>query len=127
MRTGLNSQRAVILEGVDPYQSGPGKCQGSSFCEPFLSSAAFDLPATNTFSAQGKNVFRGPGQWTWDMGIFKNFPSERFNVQLRWEFFNIFNNVRLGLPHNTLIDPRFGVFTVAGKPRIGQVALKISF
>ena len=61
------------------------------------------------------------------MGIFKNFPSERFNVQLRWEFFNIFNNVRLALPHNTLRDPRFGVITVAGKPRIGQVALKVSF
>ncbi len=62
MRTGLSSQRAVILEAVDPYQSGPGKCQGFSFCEPFLSPAAFALPASNTFSAQGKNVFRGPNQ-----------------------------------------------------------------
>ena len=61
------------------------------------------------------------------MGLFKNFPSEKFNVQLRWEFFNIFNNVRLGRPHNTLRDPRFGGVTVADDPRIGQVALKVLF
>ncbi len=127
MRTGLSSQRAVVLEGVDPYQSGPGKCAGFSFCEPFLSPAAFALPAVNTFAAQGKNVFRGPRQWTWDMGFFKNFRHEEFNVQLRWEFFNIFNNARLNLPSFVFRDPRFGAFTQAKDPRIGQVGLKISF
>ena len=127
MRTGLISQRALVLDDVDPYRTAPGGCGGSPFCEPLLNPDAFARPATNTFSPQGKNVFRGPGDWTWDMGLFKNFPSEKFNVQLRWEFFNIFNNVRLGRPHNTLRDPRFGGVTVADDPRIGQVALKVSF
>ena len=127
MRTGLSSQRAVILEAVDPYQNGPGKCPGFSFCEPFLSPAAFALSASNTLSAQGKNVFRGPNQWTWDMSFFKNFRHEKFNVQLRWEFFNIFNNVALNLPSFVFRKSRFGAFTQAEEPRIGQVGLKVSF
>ena len=127
MRTGLNSQRALVLDGANPYRPSPGECGGSFSCEPLLNPDAFARPATDTFSPQGKNVFRGPGQWTWDMGIFKNFPSEKFNVQLRWEFFNIFNHASLGLPHNALSNPRFGGITVAGDPRIGQVALKVSF
>ena len=111
MRTGLSSQRAVILEAVDPYQSDPGKCPGFSFCEPFLSPAAFKLPASNTFSAQGKNVFRGPNQWTWDMSFFKNFRHEKFNVRLRWGFFNIFDNVALNPPSFVFRKSRFGAFT----------------
>ena len=127
MRTGLSSQRAVVLEGVDPYGSGPGRCQSFSFCESFLSPAAFALPAINTFSAQGKNVFRGPNQWAWDMGFFKDFQHEKLNIQLRCEFFNIFNNVALNLPSFVFRDPRFGAITQAEDPRIGQVGLKISF
>jgi hypothetical protein len=40
-----------------------------------------------------RNSFRGPSQWMWDMGVYKNFKvTERFTVQLRGEFFNILNH-----------------------------------
>lgn len=41
----------------------------------------------------GRNSYRGPGNWTWDMGVYKNFKvSERINVQLRGEFFDVTNH-----------------------------------
>lgn len=40
-----------------------------------------------------RNAFRGPSQWMWDQGVYKNFKvSERFSIQLRGEFFNILNH-----------------------------------
>ncbi len=44
----------------------------------------------------GRNAFRGPGFWNLDTGIYKNFRiSETKSLQLRGEFFNIFNHSNL--------------------------------
>jgi hypothetical protein len=41
----------------------------------------------------GRNSFRQPGFWNFDLGVYKTFQvTERVGVQLRGEFFNIFNH-----------------------------------
>ncbi len=41
----------------------------------------------------GRNGFSGPGYWNADMNFYKNFSlTERFKVQFRGEFYNIFNH-----------------------------------
>jgi hypothetical protein len=115
---------------------------GNSFITP---------PALGTFGTMGRNVFRDQGFKNWDLSIFKNFTfdKERYNVQARWEIFNILNHPIAANPSgassfvNTGNSPGPGVpfgasfltpDFAAGNPLIGsgsqrvmQIGLKISF
>jgi hypothetical protein len=49
-------------------------------------------------------------------------------MQLRFEFFNFFNNVNFNGPGTTVANTSsFGMITSAGDPRIMQAAAKIIF
>lgn len=124
--TGLGQDRAVQVTGVSPFASGP--CAKSAPCVNYLNPAAFAQPAVGTFGTLGKGTFYGPDSFTWDMGLFKNIPlSERFNLQFRAEFFNVFNNVNFSNPSSSVSSGGFGTITGSGDPRIGQLALKLIF
>jgi hypothetical protein len=68
-----------------------------------------------------------------------NKIGERANLQLRTEFFNIFNHPSFALPSNILAAPNFGslfqtpdaaqnnVGLGSGGPRLIQLAVKLSF
>ncbi len=65
-----------------------------------------------------RNAFRGPGQWMWDMGVYKNFHvTERFTLQLRGEFFNILNH------HNfyMLTGSQMDASVSSGAPFVAQM------
>jgi hypothetical protein len=43
-----------------------------------------------------RNVFRGPGYYNFDLGIYKNFSmKERYTLQFRAEFYNMLNHANL--------------------------------
>ncbi len=43
-----------------------------------------------------RNAFRSPGYWNMDGGIYKTIHlTERFKLQLRSEFYNVFNHANL--------------------------------
>ena len=87
----------------------------------------------------GRNILRGPGLINLDTSIFKNnyVPriSEAFNVQLRFEVFNVLNRANFQLPVITNdniftasggLDPNGGVITsTVTTSRQLQLALKI--
>jgi hypothetical protein len=54
-----------------------------------------------------RNLFRTPGYWTFDMGLYKTFklPREGMNLQFRSEFFNFFNH------SNLFVNPGTNQFT----------------
>ena len=55
------------------------------------------FPSTMT----GRNVFRTPGVWKLNLGVYKNFSiTERFKLQLRAETFNLFNHSNLYIVYN---------------------------
>lgn len=123
-QTAIGQDRAVVVAA--PY--GQGACGSKAPCVDFLNRASFALPAVGTFGNVGKNALVGPGLMTWDMGFFKNFPfGERYKIQFRAEFFNVFNRANFSNPSNTVSAGAFGSITSAGDPRIGQLALKIVF
>ena len=63
-----------------------------------------------------------------DAGLFKSIPvRERLQIQLRAEFFNFFNRVNLSNPSIAVNGTTFGTIRAAGQPRIGQLALKLTF
>jgi len=146
-RTGIGRDRGTLIAGASPYASGP--CP-SAPCQFYLNLAAFEPtnvpnPANpnqtipnphiiNTFGAIGKGSLRYPGFYGWDMGISKTFSiTERFKLQLRGEYFNIFNHVNFLSDEttvnnaSTVSNGNFGRLTTATDPRIGQVALKLIF
>jgi hypothetical protein len=44
----------------------------------------------------GRNTFRGPGDWSLNVGLYKTFRfTERFSLQLRGEAYNLFNHANL--------------------------------
>lgn len=80
-------------------------------CTPFPSGPANSC--MNLFGDVGRNELVGPGLTEFDFSIFKNnhIPkiSEAFNLQLRFEFFNIFNHPNFQAPIDNEV-----LFTGAG-------------
>ncbi len=123
-QTGLNQDRAVALGPA----LGSGACKTAAPCVDYLNPSSFDLPALGQFGNVGKDSLRGPNQFGWDMGMFKDIPlTERWRLEFRAEFFNIFNRVNFNNPTTSRSSGGFGQIRGAGDPRIGQLALKIFF
>jgi hypothetical protein len=56
-------------------------------------SGAFSRPALGTLGNVGRNTFTGPGKFSADMSLFKNFTiTEGIKAQFQAEFFNVFNH-----------------------------------
>ncbi len=105
--------------GNVPSCSSPGVCA---------------FPANMT----GRNSFQAPGTWNMNMGIYKNFKlTERFNMQFRSEWFNLFNHsnyyVQVGGPFSTFggsadVSPSFNAtpqqstFALTGKRGVSNPA-----
>ena len=94
----------------------------------------------------GRNVLRGPGQNNVDFSIIKRFPiRESKNIELRAEFFNLFNHVNFANPisnfsavPSTSINPNTGQITgdpgdfgrinsTSNNPRLIQFAVRVNF
>src|SRR5262249_28722996 len=87
-QTGLGQDRGVQ---VGPAR-GTGACGTRIPCVDWLNPDSFQLPPLGTFGTIRKGSLIGPGSFTWDMGLFKNFSlAGRGRLQFRAEFFNVFN------------------------------------
>ncbi|HEV3469462.1 MAG TPA: TonB-dependent receptor [Pyrinomonadaceae bacterium] len=96
--------------------------------ERWFNTAAFALPARGTFGNAGRNVVEGPGYENFNASLVKNTTlGERYNLQLRAEFFNLFNHPNLDLPDNFFGSPSFGRVTSARDPRHIQFGAKLLF
>jgi len=133
-KTTIGQDRAVVTG--NPYGSGACARAGNiAPCKDWLNPAAFGFNPTGTFGTVGKGSLRFPGSNSWDMGLSKTFSvTERFKLQLRGEFFNIFNRVNFLSDEGTVntfarfsTTGKFGSLQTADNPRIGQVALKLIF
>jgi hypothetical protein len=77
----------------------------------------------------GRNVFRGDNQKRFDVAISKTTNiTERYRIEFRTEFFNLFNNVNFALPVNSLADSAVGnIENTIGGPRVIQFGLRFAF
>ena len=94
-------------------------------------------PADRSYGVP-RNLLRGPTRTNLDVALAKATSiTERIKLELRAEFFNVLNHPEFAQP--TLLDgaanidsPTFGQVTTTGSfrgatPRIGQLALRLSF
>jgi Carboxypeptidase regulatory-like domain len=132
--TGIGQDRAVVTG--EPY--GAGACARAGVttpCKDWLNPASFATNPIGTFGNVGKGSLRFPGFYAWDVGLSKSFSfTERWRLQFRAEFFNLFNRVNFLDDEGTVNNfsrfsssRQFGGMQVGGAPRIGQLALKIFF
>jgi hypothetical protein len=124
-QTGIGSDHAQYLGGKT-YTSGP--CANQAPCVSYLITSAFAAPALGSYGNLSKGALRGHGLFSTDLGAFKNIEiGERVRVQMRGEFFNLFNRVNFNNPGTSVGAGSFGNILSSRDPRIGQLALKILF
>jgi hypothetical protein len=89
----------------------------------------FSVPSANApFGNAGRNAFRGPSFWQWDLGINKSFSiTERARLQFRSEFFNVLNHTNFAIPDSNISDAAFGTIRSTFPARQIQFALKLMF
>jgi hypothetical protein len=94
----------------------------------FFNTAAFVAPAPGTFGNSGRNNLRLPGTNNWDTAITKRFPiRERSHLQVRGDFFNIWNHLSYNAVQTTLGNAGFGSVTGADPARVIQFAVRLEF
>jgi len=73
-----------------------------------------------------RGLIYGPGDVVTDMALLRhiNFGPD-LRLQLRAEFFNLFNQVNFNNPNTTLSSTTFGRITGAGPGRAIQLAVKV--
>ncbi|MEK7724216.1 MAG: TonB-dependent receptor [Acidobacteriota bacterium] len=98
--------------------------------------------SSNPFQSRpgvGRNSFRGPRYFTVDMTVAKKFAlgsmgflGENANIDVRFNFFNVFNTLNLA-PFNALTDnirvnaAQFGTATNGLSGRVGEFQIRFSF
>ena len=142
---GFGDLRPTTYNGTQPASN-----TNANFLRPFgiFGVAGTSIFGVNTTSgnpltnlpAVGRNVFRGPRYFDTDLAISKRFGlgglgglGENANIDVRFNFFNVFNNLNL-VPFNALTDSvrvnntaKFGRATSALAGRVGEFQIRFSF
>ena len=102
----------------------------------YFDPTVFALPLRGYYGNVGRGVMLGPGLVNFDLAFVKNTAiTERLNLQLRAEAFNVFNNVNFSNPNTTIFADATGAYSPAaglitntvGTGRQIQFALKLLF
>lgn len=119
--TGIGLDRPNSVAGVNPYVKNHATLQ-------WITATAFTRNSAGTFGTTGMNSLLQPHYIDSDVSIRKLFRTFREqNLELRWEFFNIFNHPNLSAPVNSFTSASFGYIQAAGSARIMQIAGKYTF
>lgn len=97
--------------------------------DQWFDTAAFALPPPFTYGSAGAFIVEGDGRFYTDVSLGKRFPiREGHHVELRGEFYNLPNLVKLGGPGtNFSSSSSFGTVTTATDARQIQIGLRYAF
>jgi len=96
----------------------------------WFDTAAFKIPTSPAYGNAGRNILRGPGANTIDVGLTRSFhwrAEEADRVRFRADFFNVLNHTNFGLPVSSIDSPAFGTIASAGPSREIQLGVWIEF
>jgi hypothetical protein len=112
---------AQVLLGSDPCLAP------SPTCFPSTAQVVAN-PSLLTYGTLPRNFLRGPGQTNIDMSFAKSTSiSERLKLEIRGDFFNLFNHTEFNNPVTTIGSSKFGQVTDTADPRIIQLAVRFTF
>lgn len=118
---------------VRPDLAGTPQIKGDPLSNWFVNPAVFIAPPVGQLGVVGRNSFVGPGFTDVDLALFKNTKiTERTNLQLRADAFDLLNHPNYGQPSGTIgavgviSSTRFPTGD-SGSSRQLQLALKLQF
>ncbi len=89
---------------------------------------AFGMPPFGSFGSAGRNILSGPSMRNLDFSLLKDTKlGETATLQLRVEFFNVFNTPNFRQPNAVFGTPGFGRVLAAREGREVQFGLKLLF
>ena len=119
--------RPNYVGGCDPVIGGSAQ----SRLNGWFNKTCFVAPPASTFGNLGRTFtgVRTAGIANFDFSMFKSIDlTERFKLQFRTEFFNIFNRVQFGVPGESQGTAAFGVVSSQlNTPRLVQFALRLNY
>jgi len=97
--------------------------------QEWFNTSVFSIPAIYTFGNAGRNIITGPGLFTVNLNVARRFKlSERLNLEVRAEGFNMTNHANFMLPNAVQPgSPTFGTISQASDPREFQFGVKLDF
>lgn len=123
--------RNPVRPSLNPNFSGPMILGGPG---EYFNPNAFIQPLAGTYGNAGRNILQGPNLFETDLSAAKKFNlTERLNLQLRAECFNLLNHTNLNTPNPVVYtaatggpSPTAGVITsTATTSRQIQIGLKL--
>jgi hypothetical protein len=100
----------------------------SSLDHYFFDPNTFALEPYGTIGNAGRGALHGPGINNFDVSVLKETRiTESTRMELRFEFYNLFNHTQFLNPNNNINSANFGRVTSARTPRLIQLAAKFYF
>jgi len=110
---------------INSYSQGTSK---AAFLSGAFSAGQFSAPSLGSEGNEKANPFRAPNFAETDVNFYKDSHiTERVVLQLRFEFFNLFNRVNLTSLDQNLPDGNFGKATAQQLPRNWQIGGRLTF
>jgi len=101
---------AYRLVGGQPPVSG--NCAATDLSCHYFDPTAFAQPAPGTYGNTGRNAFRGPGYFTMNLSVARQFKiTERIGFQVRADAMGFTNTPHFNNPSATCCGTNFGVTT----------------
>lgn len=114
-----------------PSQNFTGSHSKSAYINGLFTASDFPQPAVGSEGTLGRNIYRNAGMFQFDASILKNnrvpWIGEQGNLQLRFDFINLFNHPNLGPVDFFMGDPGFGKSSTSLPARQLQLGLRLSF
>jgi outer membrane receptor protein involved in Fe transport len=107
-----------------------GDTKGPETVDQWFNIAAFTPVANGFFGNELRNRLTGPGFQNVDLTFQRRIHlGPRVAATLRWDIFNVFNTVNLGLPNRNVSDAAtFGtISSLSSDARIMQIAARFTF
>ena len=109
-----------------PNRTGSG--EGPQTVDKWFDTSAFTAVPSGTFGNAGRNILRGPGWQSLDLSLQKRLNAGRASLTLRWDVFNVFNTVNLGIPNADITSSAVGTISqLSGDPRLMQFSARVQF
>ena len=122
--TAIGNRRADFVGG-DAYVGSP---VGTNGTVTWLNKAAFAAAPSGRPGNSGRDAFRGPSYYVWDISLRKQFVlAKDVRMQVLADLFNAFNRVNWGTVDTNMANGSFGTVTSVNPPRQIQLGVRLMF
>jgi len=126
----VNQSNNNVGQNMTGLPNVAGSTDGPETVDQWFNTGAFQAVPTGTFGNEVRNQLRGPHYTSFDMTLQRQIKlGDKYAATLRWDVFNLFNNVNFGLPNRDLAGgASFGtISSLAGDARVMQLAVRFTF